>query len=208
MERDRDAEQGDHQEQTDGHQERRDGGVAWQDGNKGQPDESEGKDNDPFMLVMLDPARLSFSRSAGGLLQAVIEGTAYNEIALYRAFPLTRPEEYISVRTPEGEEIGLIAELRQLDAESLAEAHRELGFSYLMPRAIRIYSIRQKPAMWTWNLETDRGDMVLKLRNLHDHVTRLGAGRFIIEDAEGRKCEIDEGCLADERSRKQLRKIR
>ncbi|MCS7459797.1 DUF1854 domain-containing protein [Paenibacillus doosanensis] len=162
---------------------------------------------DPYEIVMLNAGSVWFGRSEGGVLQAVIDGVEYPEVLLYRSYPFSRPMEYISVRTPKEEEIGLIRELEELEAGSREEAVRELNLRYLIPRVTHIESIAQKPALWIWKVETTLGAMTLALRNLHEHLQSPASGRYLITDIEGRRCEIESVEALDSHSRKQWNKI-
>ncbi len=162
---------------------------------------------DPYQVRMLHPSDVSFSRGDGGVLQAVVQGTAYEEIALYRTFPLTRPAEYISVRTAQGEEIGVIADISELDPESFREAQTELRFRYLVPAVNRIDGIKQTPGLWIWKVQTNLGPMRLTMRNLHEHLQFPAPGRVLITDMDGRRSEIPDVRKLDARSRRELRKI-
>ncbi|WP_282935547.1 DUF1854 domain-containing protein [Paenibacillus sp. RC67] len=162
---------------------------------------------DPYEIVLLDSRNVWLARSAGGLLQAVIDGVEYPEVLLYRAYPFSRPTEYISVRTPKEEEIGIILKLSELEDGSREEAERELNLRYLIPRITHIEKIAQKPALWIWNVETTLGTMTLALRNLHEHLQSPAPGRYLISDIEGRRCEIEDINALDAHSRKQWGKI-
>lgn len=162
---------------------------------------------DPYEIIVLDSQNVWLGRSSGGVLQAVIDGVEYPEVLLYRAYPFSKPTEYISVRNPKEEEIGIIRNLMELETASREEAERELHLRYLIPRITHIEKIQQKPALWIWKVETTLGPMTLALRNLHEHLQSPAPGRYLISDIEGRRCEIEDISTLDAHSRKQWNKI-
>ncbi len=153
------------------------------------------------------PGQIALSRTNGGLLQAAIEGESHAEVVLYRTFPLTRPSQYISVRTPSGDELGVITDLAQLDPASRAAAEAELRLCYMTPRVMHIDRIRQEPGLWIWDLQTDRGPLRLVMRNLHEHLRAPGPDRMLITDMDGRRCEIDGIVGLDGHSKAELAKV-
>jgi hypothetical protein len=162
---------------------------------------------DPYEIYMLEPSQIWLGRSPGGVLQAAIDGVDYPEVTLYRAYPFSKPSEYISVRTSDGDELGIIRSLEGLDQASRQEAERELNLRYLIPRITYIEKITSNPALWIWNVDTTLGRMTLALRNLHEHLQSPAPGRYLITDIEGRRCEIHDLNALDAHSRSQWNKI-
>jgi hypothetical protein len=162
---------------------------------------------DPYEIVIMDAGQVWLGRSPGGVLQATIGGEDYPEVHLFRCYPFSKPAEYISVRTPKVDEIGIIRSLEELEAASREEAQRELNLRYLIPRITYIEKIQQKPALWIWNVDTTLGPMTLAMRNLHEHLQSPAPGRYLITDIEGRRCEIPDIAQLDAHSRRQWDKI-
>jgi hypothetical protein len=163
--------------------------------------------NDTYEIKLLDPAKVRLFRSDRNVLEMEYEGERYAEVLVYRAFPLSRQEEYISIRTAKGDEIGIIERLQDLDAESLKEARIELQLRYLVPKITRIHKIRQLPGIWQWELETTLGPRKMSMRNLHDHMQFIGESRLIVSDLDGNRCEIPDIEALDPHSRKMLDKV-
>lgn len=161
----------------------------------------------PYEVVILNPAAVSLTRNSGGLLQAVIDGVEHPHVALFRTYPLSRPFQYISVRDPKGEEIGIVRALSELDTDSRQEAEAELRLAYLVPRVTRIDRIKDEPGLWIWDLQTDRGPLRAAMRNLHEHLQVPGTGRLLITDMDGRRCEIASVEALDSHSRRELAKV-
>jgi hypothetical protein len=62
-------------------------------------------------LVWLDPKQLRFFKEKGILRMTIGEERSYWKVQVYRCFPLTDPDRYISVRDAMNREIGLLWEV-------------------------------------------------------------------------------------------------
>lgn len=161
---------------------------------------------DPYETRVLNAESVSFGRNESGVLQAVIDGVDYAEVALTRVFPLSQPDRYIVVSVPDGDEIGMIEDLQKLSTETRRHAEQELRLRYVVPIVKQVHRISQEPGMWRWHVTTDRGDIELMMPNLHDHVQTVSADRLLVTDVDGRRCEVRISAL-DGRSRMQLKKV-
>jgi hypothetical protein len=160
--------------------------------------------HDLYDLRILKSGEAIFSRSPGGVLQGVIDGTPYEELTVYRAFPIRYTAQYISIRTPKGDELGIIADLNELDEESRRELSRELDYRYFLPKVLRVESVKQRTDLWIWEVETTLGPTRITMRNLHEYVQFHGDGRMVLTDLNGKRCEITDWRSLDAHSRKQL----
>lgn len=192
---------------------------------------------DVYEVNMIDASKVAFQLTSGGVLAMLEKGdeasrpggadgasgasevseqiaaalaekqSEYGEIILYRTFPFSMVNRFISVRTVKGEEIGVIADLADLDADSQTAAYEALSIRYILPKVIRVESIKQNPGMWTWQLDTTLGPINLVMRNLHEHVQMIGNGRILLTDINGNRCEIPDISSLDTQSRKQLNRV-
>lgn len=162
---------------------------------------------DPYEIEIIDPDRASFSRGAGGVLQGAIRGKTYEELMIFRAFPFAYTREYISVRDAKGDEIGIVRDIGELDAESAKELETELQFRYFLPRVERVDAVKRRSDLWLWDLQTNLGPTRITMRNLHEHMLFPGGGRIILTDMSGRRCEISDVNALDSHSRNQLKDV-
>jgi hypothetical protein len=162
---------------------------------------------DSFDITILNPKTVSFTRSQGGLLQAVINKEMYLEIVLHQAFPFSRPAQYISVWTKDDQELGIIQDIEELDYESKNEIEQELRIRYIIPIVTKILSINEESGLWIFQLVTDRGDLKLFMQNIHEHIQLIGTKRMVVTDMDGNRCEIPDIHLLDSHSLKELQKI-
>lgn len=158
-------------------------------------------------IRILQPADVYVYRSEGGVLQGVIVGKTYDELLVYLAFPMQYTSSYLSIRTKEGNELGIVRELAELEKDSAAALEEELGLRYFLPRVSRIERIKQKSDLWFWEMQTHLGPMRIIMRNLHEHIHFPGGDRIILSDLDGRRCDIENWKRLDAHSQRLLRDI-
>ncbi|RJR12301.1 DUF1854 domain-containing protein [Candidatus Parcubacteria bacterium] len=163
--------------------------------------------SDLFEITYINPGVTSFTRSTGGMLQMKTAREQFAEITVRRTYPMSRPYEYLSVWTKDDKEIGIIRDIEELDDESREELVAELKLRYVIPAVTQIISIKEEPGLWSFQVKTDRGDLKLLMRNIHEHIQMIGVNRLIITDMEGKRCEIKDTESLDAASRKQLSKV-
>ena len=141
-------------------------------------------------LRMLDPARLRFFK-AGAALRLTIEGEySVLKVAILRAFPLTLPRQYYSVRDGGGKEVGLIVNPVNLEPESRRLVEADLERRYMTATVRRIRSVEERFGTVDWEVETQRGRNRFTTRDLRDNVLRPTPGRILFTDVEGNRYEI------------------
>ncbi len=136
-----------------------------------------------------------FSPSRGGLLSMTLsseEGErVFDRVIVLRAFPLTSPDEFLSVREPTGgrEELYMIRRLSDLDEESERLVREELASRYYIPRITRIYSLHRR-RMFFLDAETDLGRRKITMQGHAGAVRLLEDGRVLLSDLDGNLYEI------------------
>ncbi|NLL43321.1 MAG: DUF1854 domain-containing protein [Firmicutes bacterium] len=155
-------------------------------------------------LEYLDVSKARLRTTAGGLVSLNLGDQFYPKVDLHLAFPFTEPERFISVREPEGEEIGLIRDLSELDAASQKAVRDELSWRYYTPQIKRIVSYKEEFGHTYWEVETDRGLRKFVTRGRDQTVRSISARRTLIIDVSGNRYEIADLAELDARSRDYL----
>jgi len=169
-----------------------------------------GAQSEPPQLRYLEPAQVRVFRTDDGHVRATIaDERSIIAPRFLRAFALTDPERYISIREgdPGGKEVGLLPNWRQLDRESRDLVQAELDRRYLYPVLRRIVSAKHLFGVAICVFETDRGVREVTLRDIRDNVIYLGAARILITDAEGYRYDIPNVSALDPVSRALLAQI-
>ena len=164
--------------------------------------------------VPLTPENAKFTRSAGGLisLELNVEGKQekFERVVVVRAFPITNPEEFLSVREPNtrqmgrGKEIGMIRYMDDFDKETQAIINEELERRYFSPQITKIISMKEKFGYYYWDAETSAGMVTFILNNPFSNIRVLEDGRIIITDIDGNCFEISDPQQLDPASYKRI----
>lgn len=153
-------------------------------------------------LPWLDAQRLRIWHD-GDKLYVNYNGTTYECVKPVRLFPLTAKDRMISLFDQSGSEIGIIRDIRELDAESRAALEKELSVRYFMPKILRINSIKVEFGMARWDVETDHGRRQFLVRERND-VQLMPGNRVLIVDADGNPYEIPSYFALDPHSKSLL----
>lgn len=152
-------------------------------------------------LRLLDPRKTRFRADAWGRLHLEIGiEERYGPVRVIRCLPLTRPNEYLSVQDDEGEEIGILRNLQELEPESRRLVEQELNLYYLTSRVRAIHRVENKNGILSWDVTTDRGRKTVHIRD-RQHIRPLPDGRIILTDIHDAKYEVPPLETLDERSR-------
>lgn len=141
---------------------------------------------DPRTSASNDPVTPDFtlSRDAFGRLILSRPGAPDTVVIPVRSFPISAPDEGISLVDAQAQEIAWIdrmdalpVNLRHLIAEDLAQRD-------FKPEILRILRASTWATPSRWDIETDRGPATLTLKS-EDDIRRLSASTLLIADACG-----------------------
>lgn len=146
--------------------------------------------------IDLTPENAWFSPSEGGLISLRIinaEGAeeTFERVVLRRSFPISAPDEFLSVREPDtklkgrGSEIGMIRNINIFDKDTVALLNAELDLRYFTPTITRIISAKEKFGYNYWDVETTAGTVSMVLNNPFSNIRSLEDGRIFIADMDG-----------------------
>ena len=146
--------------------------------------------------IDLTPENAWFSPSVGGLISLKIinaEGVEeeFERIVLRRSFPISAPDEFLSVREPDsrikgrGSEIGMIRDINIFDKDTVALLNAELDLRYFTPTITKIVSAKEKFGYNYWDVETTAGNVSMVLNNPFNNIRALEDGRIFIADMDG-----------------------
>lgn len=119
-----------------------------------------------------------------------------------RAFPLSRADEYVSIRDGAGKEIGILRSLDGLEQGTRDLFERELDRRYFTPAIETIEALRMEAGMWRFVVQTQRGPAEFYVRNWRDNAHELNPGRWHIHSVDGGRFEIRDLERMDDRSRR------
>lgn len=146
-------------------------------------------------------------RGEGGGLRLTLTGErTVLRVKTRRCFPLGAPGRFISVRDGSDQEIGIIPDLMDLPPEWRSWIEDDLSMRYFMPVVKSIVSLKQRWGGLEWRLETDRGGRKVITKRIHDCVSEVDQGRYLMTDVDGNRYELRLDAL-DAASRLKLDKL-
>lgn len=143
-------------------------------------------------MRFLTKENAKFSRTDGGFVALKFGEKEYSRIGVYLTFPLTEPEEYISIREADekAKEIGIIEKLSELDKDQQDMIREQIKLRYFMPTITKVLDIKDEYGYAYWNVITSFGACRFTTRMSGDAVILLGEARLMVTDIDGNRYEI------------------
>ena len=165
--------------------------------------------------ITMTPENSWFSLSAGGLISLKIINAEGNEefferVVIRRSFPVTAPDEFLSVREPDsrikgrGAEIGMIRNVNIFDKDPVKLINDELEVRYFTPEIKKITSAKEKFGYTYWEAETTAGNASIVLNNPFSNIRVLEDMRIFISDMDGNCFVIPDPSKLDKLSYKYI----
>ncbi len=151
-------------------------------------------------LEFLDAGKISISRNAfAELVVELPDGISHTKVDVVRSFPIYEADRYIALIDSEGNEIGIVEDIKNLPQQSRDILSEELQKRYFMPKITKINSLEGSFGITNWDVETTQGDVEFGMRSRYD-VTSLENGRVLIKDVDGNRYEIEDYNKLDPKS--------
>ncbi len=147
-----------------------------------------------FQLKRNTFGRLVFSAASGETAEGVLP---------VRAFPITAPDDGISLVDAEGQELAWINHLNELPEQTRVIIEEELNSREFMPEISRIREVSSFTAPSDWSVVTNRGEATFTLKGEED-IRRIAGGALLIADNHGVHFVIRDIQQLDKASRKIL----
>lgn len=136
---------------------------------------------------MIDGMQPAFDLIDNDLGQLVLKRPGEDDVIDVRprqAFPWSRANTMVSVRTAAGKEVLLIEQLTDLAAETRGRVERWMAANSFIPLIRRVERVNNDFGYQMWTVTTDRGPATFKVQERED-VRFLPDGRFSIKDTDG-----------------------
>jgi len=152
-------------------------------------------------MHLLDPKRVRLFREPPWALRLTLaKDRSYPKVKVVRAFPLSRPDQYVALLDVKDEEIGTIKDPKALDEGSRKILSEELDKRYLGAVIQSIRSVRNEFGTSYWDVDTHRGPRDFVVKNVLENVLRLGEHRLLLVDVDGNRFEVPDVNRLDKRS--------
>jgi len=164
--------------------------------------------------ISLNPDNARFAPSKGGMISLTVQGENgeefFERVIVLRSFPVTAPDEFLSVREPDtrkkgrGAEIGMIRYLSDFDEETKKLINAELDLRYFTPVIQKILSVKDKFGYSYWEVETTAGKVSFVLNNPFSQIRVLEDMRIYISDMDGNSFVIPDPTALDRASYRRI----
>ncbi|WP_447772624.1 cyanophycin metabolism-associated DUF1854 family protein [Variovorax boronicumulans] len=142
----------------------------------------------------------------GRLVLTDAQGERHVGVTPVRAFPLSAPNEGVSLVGSEGRELVWVDRVDQLPAPTQALLTEELAVRDFAPTLLKLHGVSSFGVPSTWTVSTDRGDTSFVLKAEED-IRRLDGGALLIASAHGVQFRIPDTKALDRASRKLLERF-
>ncbi len=165
------------------------------------------KESDELLeMRFLTKENAAFARTEGGFVSLKTNGKEYGRVFVYLTFPLTNPEEFISIREADekAKEIGLIQNLKELAPDQQEMIREQIRLRYFMPVITKVLDIKDEYGYAYWHVMTDFGACRFTTQMSGDAVISLGESRLQVTDIDSNRYEIPDFYALTPGERKKL----
>ena len=161
---------------------------------------------DLLELRYLTKENAKFERTPGGFVKLTYKDTTYDRVGVYRTFPVTMPDEFISIReaNEKAREIGVIEKLSALDPEQAKMLKEQLDLRYFTPEITKIFDIKTEYGYGYFHVMTTYGECRFTIHNGGSSVVSLTDTRIVINDLDGNRFEVPDITKLTTNERKKL----
>lgn len=145
-----------------------------------------------LQMRLLTSENAEFRRTEGGFLALKLEDKEYDRVGVYLTFPLTNPEEFISIRETDekAKEIGIIRNLKEMKKDVQEMIREQVRLRYFMPVIRKVMDVKDEYGYAYWHVMTDFGTCRFTTHMGGDAVINIGGARYQITDIDGNRYEL------------------
>lgn len=140
---------------------------------------------------------------AGQLVFTAADGSVSVGVVPVRAFPISAPDDGLSLVGADGHELAWIAHRAELPAGQQALLAAALAQLEFMPEITQLRDVSSFATPSTWTVQTNRGGTQFVLK-AEDDIRRLSASSLMLADRHGVHYLIRDLAALDKHSRKLL----
>lgn len=144
--------------------------------------------------------------SHGRLNLTTADGMVHEGVVPVRAFPISAPDDGLSLVSGDGHELVWIDRLDALPPDQRTLVDEDLAVREFTPTIARIVEVSTFATPSTWVVDTDRGATTFVLKT-EDDIRRLGGGRLLIASGQGMQFAVPQVAELDRHSRKILERF-
>lgn len=150
--------------------------------------------SDLLEMKKLTPENAVFTETEGGFLHLKTDESEYERVAVYRMFPNTEKESYLSIReaTEKAPEVGIILDLQVFDEATRAMIRKQLMMRYFTPKIRKFLKIREEYGHVYFTADTDAGVVRFTIRAGGNSIAHIGGPFYRITDLDGNRYDVED----------------
>lgn len=146
--------------------------------------------SDAADIRYLTEQNTSFRKTEGGMLEITVDGDTHVPVYVHCSFPHTNRRSYVSLRTKENKEIGMIRSLDEFAKETALLLEEQLLIRYFSPEILRVVAVKEEFGYAYWETETTAGVCRFTVRNGGGNTKLVTPIRLLITDVDGNRFVI------------------
>ncbi|XEC96328.1 DUF1854 domain-containing protein [Paenibacillus tarimensis] len=147
---------------------------------------------DAASMRLLSPDNAVFMKTAGQMLSVRAYDKEHPAVYLHCSFPHTNSRIYISVRTEDNKEIGIIRSLDDFPEPVVGLLEEQIKIRYFAPEITKINMVHEEFGYSYWETETNAGNCRFTVRSGGVHVKMVTDRKVLITDVEGNRFTIED----------------
>lgn len=150
------------------------------------------------------PGETVFTRTEGSMLSVRTGDKEHTAVYIHCSFPQTNKRIYLSVRTVDNEEIGMIRSLDEFPEEVQQLLEEQVQLRYFSPEITKVVSIKEEFGYSYWETETTSGLCRFTVRGGSGNIKLVSENRLLVVDVDGNRFVI---AHLDQLSEKEFRMV-
>lgn len=142
---------------------------------------------DAAQIVYLTPENTEFRETAGQMLAVTVGGKEHPVVFLHCSFPHTNKRLYISIRTIENKEIGIIKSLDVFPNAIVSLLEKHIQLRYFAPEITKVTNIKEEYGYSYWDTQTTAGACRFTVRSGGSNVKLVSEQALLINDVDGNR---------------------
>jgi hypothetical protein len=144
------------------------------------------------MIHYISPDNTIFTKTEGHMLSVRVNGEEHPEVYLHCSFPHTNRRIFISVRTIENKEVGIIKSLDDFPEDVVNLLEEQIEIRYFAPQITKVIKIHEEFGYSYWETETTAGVCRFTVRSGGSNVKVVSGNKLLIMDVDGNRFIIED----------------
>jgi len=131
-----------------------------------------------------------FHKTEGQMLSLTVGEETYPVVYVHCSFPHTNKRMYLSIRTVENKEIGMIHSLEDFTEETARLLEEQLQIRYFTPGISKVMNVKEEFGYFYWEAETTAGLCRFTVRSGGGSAKLVTPVRLLVTDVDGNRFVI------------------